>query len=70
MSRFFCERCDEFWPEEYESEVDGLCTACADEPDEEPEDDDFEEHDEYDEDDEDFDDPFAWSQGRHHARRA
>jgi len=56
MSRFFCERCDEFWPEEYESEVDGLCTACADEPDEEPEDDDFHE---YDEDDEDFDDPFA-----------
>ncbi len=56
MSRFFCERCDEFWPEDYESEEPGLCIGCADEPEEDPDHEDYE----YDEeDDEDFDDPFA-----------
>ena len=58
MSRFFCERCDEFWPEDYESEEPGLCIGCADEPDQDSEDEEDREFF-FDEDDEEFDDPFA-----------
>lgn len=59
MSRFFCELCDEFWPEDYASEVEGLCTACAEHESEEHPEEDEEYEFLFDDDDDDFDDPFG-----------